>query len=85
MAFALGLHQRVRPFVGLPLGLRFGHSIFLLDASDQLIFLAGDGFPVVIDEFPLTLASGAGELLPFAFDLVPIHFFLLVFRFPGVP
>src|ERR1035438_4540334 len=73
MAMAARFGQRARPFVGLLFGLRFGHAIPHLDAPHQLILLAGDGLPVVIGEFPPALAAGAEELLPLAFDLVPIH------------
>src|ERR1035437_10240626 len=68
-----GFGLRTRPFVGLLFGLRFRHTISLLNATDQLILLAGDGFPVIIGEFPPALTAGTEELLPLAFDLVPIH------------
>src|ERR1019366_8146053 len=73
VAIAAGFRQRARPFVGLLFGLRFGHTIPLLNSPDQLILLAGDGFPVVIGEFSPALAARAEELFPLAFDLVPIH------------
>jgi len=62
-----------RPFVGLFFGLRLRQAIPLLNAADQLILLAGDRRPVIIGELSPALASRAGELLPFSFDLVPIH------------
>src|ERR1035441_9154897 len=66
---------RARPVVDLLLGLFLRHSVSLLNAPDQLVFLAGDHAPVAIGQFPPALARGAGKLLPFAFDLVPIHIF----------
>src|ERR1017187_6970317 len=82
--FALRSLLRERPFVGLLFGLRFGHSIPLLNSPDQLILLAGDSFPVIVGEFSPALAGRAGEPLPPAFDLVPIHVLSFTSRFPGV-
>src|ERR1700730_8947770 len=73
LAIVPGLLQSMRPFDGLLLSLGFRHSIPLLDAPNQLIFLAGDRFPVTVGEFTPALAGRAGELLPFTFDLIPIH------------
>src|ERR1035438_7841013 len=75
VAIVAGFRQLTRPFVGLLFGLGFGHTIALLNSPDQLILLTGDGFPVVIGEFSPALAARAEELLPLAFDLVPIHVF----------
>src|ERR1039458_7556787 len=75
---------RERPFVGLLFGLRSGHSIPFLNSPDQLILLAGDSFSVIVGEFSPALAGRAGEPLPLAFDLVPIHVLSFTFRFPGV-
>src|ERR1035438_9137954 len=75
---------RERPFVGLLFGLRSGHSIPLLNSPDQLILLAGDSFPVIVGEFSPAVAGRAGEPLPLAFDLVPIHVLSFTFRFSGV-
>jgi len=71
--FAFGSLLRERPFVCVFFGIRSHRSIPFLDSPGQLVLLAAEPFPVIIGEFAPALAGGAGEPLPPAFDLVPIH------------
>jgi hypothetical protein len=61
------------PAVDLPLGLVFGNAISLLDLADQLDSAALDAVKVIIGELAPLLLNFAAELLPIAFDSIPIH------------
>src|SRR5271156_5217680 len=73
MIFVFGQLLSARPLIGLRFGFRLGNAVALLNSSNQLIFLAGDGRPVIVCELTPALARRSGELLPFAFDLIPVH------------
>src|SRR5690606_33570070 len=49
-----------------------------LDASEQLVALAGDDIELVVGEFAPLLLDLAFQLLPVSFDNVPVHDELLV-------
>jgi hypothetical protein len=73
-----GLIQRLRPVACLFFGFRLGYSIPLLNLPDQLILLARNRFPVIVQLSP-PLAGRARELLP----LVPNSCLCSRYRFPG--
>ena len=60
------------PAVDLPLGLVFGNAISLLDLADQLDSAALDAVEVIVAELAPLLLNFAAELLPIAFDSIPI-------------
>src|SRR3954466_7009597 len=72
MEFLL-LFQFARPLVGLRLGLIAPDAVAFLDFTYQLIFLSGHDRPVIFRQFSPLLSGMAGELLPVAFDSVPVH------------
>ena len=57
----------------LLLGLVLGDPVLLLDLADELVALAGDDVDVVVGELAPLLLHLARELLPVAFDAVPVH------------
>src|ERR1700735_2246456 len=67
------LLQGSGPLIGLLLGFRLGDAVSFLNPPDQLVFLAGDDFPVIVGELAPALLRRSAKLLPLAFDLIPIH------------
>jgi uncharacterized protein YjbJ (UPF0337 family) len=67
------LHQATRPVVDLLLGLVAGNAVVLLDLADELLALTRHAIDVVVSELAPLFLDLAGELLPVAFDTVPIH------------
>ena len=59
--------------VDLALGLVLGDTVALLDASKQLVALAGDHVQVVVGELAPLLLDLALDLLPISFDTVFVH------------
>ena len=54
-----------------------GKSVRLLDLPGQLVALAGDDVELVVGELAPLFLDAALELLPVAFDAVPVHAALL--------
>src|ERR1041385_7161072 len=75
--------EHLEPFRDLAIGFVAGDPIALLDLPDQLLAAPlADRYVVIGEPAPL-LARLASELLPRAFNLVPIHRFLRgAFRAP---
>src|SRR5271163_3368337 len=73
MVFVVGELLSARPFIGLRLGYLSRDAVALLNPSDQLFFLAGDGRPVIVGQLTPALARRSGKLFPFALDLIPVH------------
>src|SRR6516162_5357301 len=69
----LGLVKRPSEFIELGFRLVFLEPVALLQFADELIALAGDRRKVVVGQLAPLLLYFASELLPVAFDLVPIH------------
>src|SRR5216683_1323305 len=67
----------VHPRIDLTLRLVLGDAIAFLDAADELVLLAADDGQVVFRQLPPLLLHLAGQLLPVAFDAIPIHDSLL--------
>src|ERR1700730_10728712 len=67
----------VHPRVDLTLRLILGDAVAFLDAADELVLLAADDSQVVLGQLAPLLLHLAGELLPIAFDAIPIHDSLL--------
>jgi hypothetical protein len=63
-----------REFIDLLLRHVLGDSVALLNLSDQLVALAVDRGQIVLGEFDPLLFHLPHRLLPFAFDLIPVHF-----------
>src|SRR5205814_3048325 len=68
IAFALGLEV-----LDLLLGLVLRNPVGFLEAARQLVAVAGDAVELVVRHAAPLLANLALELLPVAFDAVPIH------------
>src|SRR2546423_12028214 len=68
---------RPGPFVGLPFGFGLGDAVSFLDAADELILFPRDLFPIVVGEAPPLFSGCALDLLPLAFNLIPVHGSLL--------
>lgn len=62
-----------RPIVDLTLRNLFGQPVFLLNLANQLVPLSGNLIKIVIGQFAPLLEDLALNLLPFAFDLIPVH------------
>src|SRR5437016_1414055 len=60
------------PSVDLALGLVLGHTIALLESAAELAALAFDYVEAVVAELPPLLLNLALELVPTAFDTIPI-------------
>src|ERR1043165_9448935 len=75
-----GWLHAVDPAIDLLLRLVLGDAVALLDAADELVLLAVDDGDVVLGQLAPLLLDLAGELLPIAFDTIPIHLALLVDR-----
>src|SRR5712691_2636638 len=67
----------VHPRIDLTLRLVLGDAIAFLDAADELVLLAADDGQVVFRQLAPLLLHLAGQLLPVAFDAIPIHDSLL--------
>jgi hypothetical protein len=64
-------------FAHLALGFIARDSISFLHSAQQLIALAFNAIQIVVREFSPLLLNLAAELLPLAFDSVPVHRFVL--------
>src|SRR5260370_40879438 len=67
----------VHPRFDLTLRLVLGNAVAFLDAADELVLLAADDGQVVLGQLAPLLLHLAGQLLPIAFDAIPIHDSLL--------
>jgi hypothetical protein len=70
------LVQPISPILHLPLRLILRDAISFLHATDELVLLAVDNSQVIFSELAPLFLDLAGDLLPVAFDAVPIHHFL---------
>src|SRR5687767_15898432 len=66
------LHARL-PVGELLLGLVLRDAVELLDPAQQHVALAGDDVELILGELAPLLQGIALELLPVAFDAVPVH------------
>src|SRR4029079_3493767 len=67
-----GLHI-TDPAIHLLFGLVLGNAISLLDFADKLGAATLDDREIVVGELAPLLLGFAGELLPIAFDSIPVH------------
>src|SRR5260370_13652016 len=67
----------VHPRFDLTLRLVLGNAVAFLDAADELVLLAADDGQIVFGQLAPLLLHLAGQLLPIAFDAIPIHVSLL--------
>src|SRR5260221_3931251 len=67
----------VHPAVDLTLRLVLGDAIALLNATDELILLAVDDREIVFGQLAPLLLHLAGQLLPIAFNTIPVHVLVL--------
>src|SRR5258707_14026145 len=67
----------VHPRVDLTLRRVLGDAVAFLDTADELVLLAADDGQVVLGQLAPLLLHLAGQLLPIAFDAIPIHDSLL--------
>src|SRR5438132_12286466 len=74
----------LQPSVDLALGLVLGEAVTLLQSSGQFLALALDHIEVIVGELAPFLLNLALELLPVAFDTIPIHVALLRVRKQGM-
>src|SRR5512135_3569148 len=65
--------QRIRELVEFFFRLVFCVAVPLLEEAGELVALPGDGRQVVVGQLAPLLFHFAGELLPVARDLIPIH------------
>src|SRR5262249_10326056 len=63
----------IRPILDLTLGLVLGDAVALLDTTHELVLLAVYGRNVIVRQFTPMLFHFAGELLPVAFNAIPVH------------
>src|SRR3990170_1870529 len=61
------------PAIDLAFCLVLGDAVALLDAANELVLLAVDDRNVVLGQLAPLLLDLAGELLPVAFNAIPIH------------
>src|ERR671913_2055381 len=61
------------PAIDLALCLVLGDAVALLDTANELVLLAVDDRNVVLGQLAPLLLDLAGELLPVAFNAIPIH------------
>jgi len=61
----------------LALSLFPGDAVFLLVSARDLIVPAGDHAQLIIGEPAPAFSHAAAELLPLAFETIPVHFNLL--------
>src|ERR1700723_659750 len=66
------LLQSAGPLIGLLLGFRLGDAVSFLNPPDQLVFLAGDDFPVIVGELAPALLCPSPQLLPLPFHPIPL-------------
>ena len=66
----------LQPFIDLTLSFLLGHAVSLLQSAGKLIALTRDEVQVIVCELSPLLFSRSSELLPLAFELIPIHIFL---------
>src|SRR5947199_10700016 len=72
------------PLVDFRFRLLSSYSVLLLQLSGELVALAGYCVQVVIGQFTPAFLGRAFQLLPFAFNLVPVHAALLLFFFKTI-
>src|SRR5436190_15825511 len=72
-----GWLHAVDPAIDLLLRLVLGDAIALLDAADELVLLAVDDGKIVLGQLAPLLLDLAGDLLPVAFNAIPVHLSLL--------
>src|SRR3954451_5306237 len=72
-----GWLHAVDPAIDLALRLVLGKAVAFLDAANELVLLAVDDGDVVLGQLAPLLLDLAGELLPVAFNAIPIHLSLL--------
>lgn len=65
--------EAAHPGIDLSFGFVLGDAVAFLNAPEQLVLLAADHGHVVVDELALLLLDLARDLLPVAFDPVPVH------------
>src|SRR5688572_21379285 len=65
--------DRLQPDVELTLRVFFLHPVALLQATEELVSLAGNHVGIVVRELTPLAADGALELLPLSFDLIAVH------------
>jgi hypothetical protein len=70
---ALNIKQGARPLISPLFGVFPGDSVSLLDESDEVLPLAGGLLPVIVSEFAPVGTGRTHQLLPVAFNLIPIH------------
>src|SRR5438105_2960884 len=70
--------KAANPILDLLLRFILGHAVALLDAAYELVLLPVDHLKVILGELAPLLSDLAGELLPIAFDPVPVHCLLLL-------
>jgi len=68
-----GLRLAAAPLVYFAISFVFGATIFFLDLSRKLIFVAFDLFDFVVGQLAPFFASFTLILVPIALDRVPIH------------
>jgi hypothetical protein len=69
------------PFVDFLLGGFFGLAVFLLDKANKLLAATFSFIKLVIGHFATFLAGLTFDLLPVAFDFIPIHGVTFLFRY----
>ena len=67
----------VLPVHHLALGLMLRNAIVLLDFADQMFASAGDLVEMIVGQHAPLLFDMTLELMPVAFDAIPVHFDLL--------
>lgn len=65
--------ETARPLVDFPFGLILGVPIFFLHEPDEFLPAALDLVPLVVGDIAPLGLSLALELVPAAFDLIPVH------------
>jgi hypothetical protein len=76
--FLAALREASDERVGLFFSFFPSNSVALLDASHELVTLPGDHIEIVIGQFSPPLANLPLRLLPFALQLVPVLFLVLL-------
>jgi len=66
------------PFIDLLLGLFLRDPVLFLDMTGELVLPSGDLVDMIIGELAPLLFHFTLELLPVAFYLIPVHFWLLL-------
>src|SRR3982074_2816704 len=83
-----GLFERLEPVIHVLVNLVLGEAVALLQLAFELLAAALDHVEIVVGEFTPLFLGLSLELLPIAFDPVPIHRHLLLslrwpFQRPG--